>query len=1659
MFEKSRAIALPFVFSTLLLTNAAPAGAQITPDETLGAESSQVMRDVEVRGALGDIIEGGATRGSSLFHSFSEFNVNEFQRVYFSNPAGIEAILSRVTGGDISEIFGTLGVDGTADLFFLNPNGIVFGENAQLDIAGSFVASTADRFEFADGSSFSAVNPEAPPLLTVTVTPGLQYGRDVGARHAVPLHEGIVTNQGLLQAGQDLTLDAGNLNLQGQLFAGGDLILQAQDTVMIRDTVAAPFIASSGGELLVQGNQAVDIFALNHPDSGLWSGGDLVLRSGSPVIGDTHYWSGGNFRIEQLDESLGDLLSPNDPVIRAAGDVAFGNYTGASLHIFAGGSVTADEIEITDADPVNGIVEEVTLSDGSTVSINGQTTPTLDVRAGTLAVNPVGEEGDTAGFVPGEPTVGAGATGSGIEIASIRNEGGTVFLTNQYQPNLELAAGDIEVIGEIDTSVVEVVDDVADLATPIQVRGGDVWIDSRGGIELTAVESVNTSADVTVDITGVNDVGDIEVEATGGAIRLNAQDDIAAGNLNSSAAIDTSVVIDAVNDVADLATAIQVRGGDVWIDSRGGIKLTAVESVNTSADATVSIGEVNEFGDVEFEAIGGAIRLNAQDSIATGNLNSSAAIDAFVDEAVNEVADLIAAIQVRGGDVGIDSRGEIELTAVESVNTSADATVNVFGFNEVGDVEFEAIGGAIRLNAQGSIATSNLNSSAAVDLFILVQQNLDDVDDDGTPLATAGTIGDVTLMTIGGTIALESDAAITTRAIDANANANVGANAYAFAGLSAAGETIGNVTLTTIGGTIVLESDGAITTGAINADADAVGFARVYADAFAFAAGDMVTTAGGTIGDMTLTTVGGAIALESDAAITTGAIDAAVVANGFANARASVFGDDDVVAAAGGTIGDLTLMTIGGTIDLESDAAITTGAINAFASADADADANARASVFGDDDMVAAAGGTIGNVTLMTIGGTIDLESDAAITTGAINADADAVADVNAGAEARVYADADADADAGVYARAAAAGGTIGNVTLMTSGGAIALASEDSITTDSLDSSARSFVTVNVDAGGDNADGTIGDQLIRATGGEVALASVSGEVTLSEGSSIRSNVVSGDGDGGDIRIEGVSLQLTNNLLTTTVGGVGDAGDIIMDITNDVVIAGSRLLTGRESGADGAGAGGTIDITAASIELTDFAFLNTATFGTGDAGDVRLTTTRGDIALNDSSIFSLTAGDGSAGDIFVQSARALRLDGNSVVSTAVALGSTGEGGNIFIEAPDGVFVTGVGLRETESVVGTQPEINEVEPNDGGIVFEPTFDPTVPSQAVDAFFGLANNPNVLFSTEVPYVAIAAESGDGSFDVYSFEVAAVGTQITFDVDEAAAINPVTTLDPILRLYDEQGSELALNDNASVTLGAEGSASITDPYLTYIFNKPGTYYIRVSEFDAQLNSERSLVTDGSYALNVSRVDDFLVSSGITTQTRASGRSGDITINAPIIDIQNGGQVSTETLRDGQAGNITLQPFADQPDLTINIEGEGSQISGSTLNSGAGGDLILSAPGRIDLQGDGVLRVEATSSGAAGNVEISTPTLNLRDTLDVSSTATETALPSAQQGGNFSVNVSNLNLLGTGGLRSETAGAAAAGTLTLRPYENLGDLTVTFRDEAEISTSTSSTG
>lgn len=163
-------ITLPLATLTCLIPLSTQA--QIIPD---GTTSTTVNED-----GNNFTIEQGDRVGDNLFHSFNEFSVPTLGAAVFNNAGDIANIFSRVTGGSISSIDDLLGAKGTANLYLINPNGIIFGENASLNLGGSFFASTADSLLFEGDTEFSAVNPQATPLLEVSIPIGARFRDNPG---------------------------------------------------------------------------------------------------------------------------------------------------------------------------------------------------------------------------------------------------------------------------------------------------------------------------------------------------------------------------------------------------------------------------------------------------------------------------------------------------------------------------------------------------------------------------------------------------------------------------------------------------------------------------------------------------------------------------------------------------------------------------------------------------------------------------------------------------------------------------------------------------------------------------------------------------------------------------------------------------------------------------------------------------------------------------------------------------------------------------------------------------------------------------------------------------------------------------------------------------------------------------------------------------------------------------------------------------------------------------------------------------------------------------------------------------------------------------------------------------------------------------------------
>ncbi len=304
--------------SLFLISN--PATAQIILDNTLGRENSRI---VPTRNSNRDNIAGGATRGANLFHSFQEFNVDPGREVYFNNPAGVQNILTRVTGANVSNILGTLGVNGNANLYLINPNGIFFGNDAKLDIRGSFVGTTADGIKLGTNDFYSATNPSSSKLLSVQ--PGALF------TNAIKTTPRTITNQGNLQVepNQNITLSADGINNNGSLIApSGNIILEAINGDIVTNIVDTSDALNGGGDIFLSaaGNMTIN---------------RLINASGLDFTID----NSGNFQFSpEMINNSGNvtLLAGNNITFNAESNLIADGIFGGAIAIKSGNNLTVN---------------------------------------------------------------------------------------------------------------------------------------------------------------------------------------------------------------------------------------------------------------------------------------------------------------------------------------------------------------------------------------------------------------------------------------------------------------------------------------------------------------------------------------------------------------------------------------------------------------------------------------------------------------------------------------------------------------------------------------------------------------------------------------------------------------------------------------------------------------------------------------------------------------------------------------------------------------------------------------------------------------------------------------------------------------------------------------------------------------------------------------------------------------------------------------------------------------------------------------------------------------------------------------------------------------------------------------------------------------------
>ncbi|QSJ18215.1 filamentous hemagglutinin N-terminal domain-containing protein [Nostoc sp. UHCC 0702] len=1613
------------VVGVISWTTSKQAIAQITPDATLGTESSVVTPNLEIRGIPSDRIDGGAIRGANLFHSFGEFNIKEGRGAYFTNSQGIENILSRVTGNSRSEIFGRLGVLGSANLFFINPNGITFGQNASLDVEGSFVATTASAISLGEQGYFSATQPQQSNLLAVS--PRALFFNQVAAQ------PGNIVNTGNLAAGKDLMLAGGNLDLQGQLSAGQNLTLQATDTVKIRDTVTSPFLGISGGNFAIVGNQGIDILALNHPKQiPVVSGRNLSLTSDGIISLDARVSSGGSFSIQSVSGGLANFVSLYDPIISTNGDVdVAANYTGASLLVEAKGNIRFQgDINITGPDTGE-------LADGpDTTTLSTSSALILRSQQQELAYGGV-DSGNVLTYSPG--TVPHGITlGGNVTLQPFNGSGGIV--------NIEAASGDVKTqlittngqqqtpdpqlwdslfSGQPDNNVVNpflfyiLLNGSVNNGGEINISAANGNIDTgnlysfafslgaanAGGINISAGNgSISTGDLYSASVSSIQaNAGGININAGNGSISIG---DLYSATISSIPGNAGQVSLNASNGSIDTKNLYSVSFSLVGSGGNAGaVTMNAANNINITGNLLSRWSSISGSG-----GSGGDIKLEAKNNISTNNLNSTS--------------------YSQNGSAG--NAGKIHLIASDgNISTGAVAsdTNSEFGIGT---------GGVINLEARnGSISTNNLNASS---------------------YSRDGTAGD------GGEIRVEAGKRIITNRLLSSS--------YSESGSAGNGGKISLVT-----------SEGNIVTGSLFSRSDSLfgiggnggeitistGNGNIFTGhmyAYSYAQSDTV----GNGGDITISTLNGNISTES------------VSSDSHSGSGTAANGGSISISAANGGISTEYLLSDsysddgaegkGGDINLKATNAIAIESINstgglgsghitiktqeAFTLDNGVISSDTFGSERGGDIQIIApsislkggaqisasthSSGQGGNIILAAskkvelIGAAIETPRGtyaaglARIPDGTSNSNSNRVSDgtylggfIPTGTTQQVPDN--SLFPSGVFTQTTDdSTGSAGNVRIET--GQLIIEDQAAIATTTFgqDSNAGNILvkadSISVDNGSilsGVAGGAKGDS------GTIELQTRSLSIT---GGGIVQTQTLGNGKAGNIQVtaDAVSISGTgsglrsgsggsNELLGNTGSNIGQGGDINVT-TNQLTIADGAVLDAQTQTDSQSG---NITVKGNTLSLENGGQLLTSTSSNGEAGDITLNIPQIKLFGSTSGIFAQTTSGADAGDLTLQpgdTSQNLLINFQDGAQISAATSGKGKGGNLTVTAPESITVSGNGTLAVTAE-------NNSSGDAGNINF--------------------TTQNLTFNDQVEISAATFSEGQGgNINVQSNSLTLNNSQMSASTQGQGNAGNITVKGNTLSL--ENGGQLLTSTSSN---GEAGDITVSVPQIKLFGSTSGIFAQTTSGADAGDLTLQPGDTSQNLLIN------FQDGAQISAATSGKGKGGNLTVTAPeSITVSGNGTlaVTAENNSSGDAGNIN---FTTQ-NLTFNDQVE---ISAATFSEGQGGNINVQS-NSLTLN-NSQMSASTQGQGNAGNITVKGNTLSLENGGQLL-----TSTSSNGEAGDITVSVPQIKLFGsTSGIFAQTTSAADAGDLTLEPGDTSQNLTINFQDGGQISAATSGSG
>jgi filamentous hemagglutinin family protein len=612
------------IFSFLALS--IPSQAQIAPDNSMSVPTQVISPSDK----LFEII-GGTETGSNLFHSFTEFSVKEenIARFINNNPA-IQNVISRVTGASTSEIFGKIQSGGSAsnfNFFLLNPNGIIFGPNASLDLKGSFIATTANAIQFGDRGFFSASSPNDPSLLIVQ--PSAFFFNQVRPNSII--YQGDSQPLAGLKVSDDKSL----------LLLGGDVIIDGGKVTAPNGQIELGGLAGTGKiSLNVKGNN----LSLGFPKSVVRA--DILLTNGSLV--DVSDRGSGSITINSQNIEISGISQITSGIL--TNSVSSGAKAGEiSLH--ATGKVKIDNLSA-----IGSLVNQGALGNSGDILIDAGSLQINGARLFTLADG----KGDSGNIIIN--------IRSNIDLKgrSSDSEAFASVIANQVL-NGEGNGGNITINAESLSLA-----DAASIQTTTSAKGnaGNILIRVRDFISLENITNETTQIRTAVEPGAIGNGGTIDIQSR--SLLLTGGSQLLASVFRTLDGISGGIG----------------KGGDITVNSFDSVNISGVgiDGFSSGIFADTGTGAVGPAGNIAVNTLAFRIADGAVVNAQTNNMSNGGNIrvNANTFEAING-GQLISSSTSSG------NAGSITVNANKLVNLSgSDPTFNdrfaQFGTSVVGNV-------------------------------------------------------------------------------------------------------------------------------------------------------------------------------------------------------------------------------------------------------------------------------------------------------------------------------------------------------------------------------------------------------------------------------------------------------------------------------------------------------------------------------------------------------------------------------------------------------------------------------------------------------------------------------------------------------------------------------------------------------------------------------------------------------------------------------------------------------------------------------------------------------------------------------------------------------------------------------------------------------------